>query len=62
MFNRNATQFAVAVIGMFGLTAATLVSMLTERGNELTYALVTGLVSVTSMAAAYLFRLNGVSK
>jgi hypothetical protein len=57
--NRAFTQFAVAVIGMSGLTVAAIISICLEKSEELTFALVTGLVGVTSAAAAWLFRLNG---
>lgn len=57
--NRQVTQFAVATVGMAGLVAATLATIITEAEKELTYMLVVGLVSVTSTSAAWLFRLNG---
>lgn len=63
--NRQATQFWVAVIGMSGMVGITGIAVTgTAFGDvplELTFALVTGLVSVSSMAAAWLFRLNGSS-
>jgi len=57
------TQFAVAVIGMLALAAATCIALIGdvfyERPSELTFALVTGLTFATGQATAYLFRLNG---
>ncbi len=64
--NRQATQFWVGVIGMSGLVLVTIIAVAgTAFGDvpmELTFALVTGMVSVTSTAVAWLFRLNGTSK
>ena len=61
--NRQATQFVIAVMGMFFLGAGTLVTIIGEvfynGSSELTFALVTALTGVTGAATAYLFRLNG---
>ena len=63
--NRQGTQFWVAIIGMSGMVAVTLMavagSMFADVPNELTFMLVGGLLSVTSTSAAWLFRLNGKS-
>lgn len=58
--NRATTQFWVAVIGISGLTVITGLSLVTGEGP--TDILVGGIISVTSMAAAWLFRLNGAAK
>ncbi len=55
--NKQGTQFAVAIIGITGLTVLTGISMVTETGP--TDIMVGGLISVVTMAATYLFRLNG---
>ena len=61
--NRQATQFAIAVILSLFLGACTLaavVAEVTDNGrSELTLALVTGLVAANSQAVAFLFRING---
>jgi len=64
--NRQVTQFWVAIIGMTGLV---IITGMTVAGsiwgnipNELSFLLVGGLLSVTSTAAAWLFRLNGMDK
>ncbi len=63
--NRQITQFWVAVIGMAGLVAITAMvvagTVWGKAPSELAYMLVGSLVSSTSMAVAYLFRLNGTS-
>ncbi len=60
--NRQQTQFWVAVIGMAGLVCITMVSVAGsiwgEMPSEMSFMLVGGLLSVTSTAAAWLFRLN----
>jgi hypothetical protein len=57
-------QFAVALIGMLGLVAVTVAAVVGQvffQGpTDLTFALVTALTGITSMAATYLFR-NGNS-
>lgn len=61
--NRQRTQFWVAVIGMLGLVLVTAMSVAStiwgDTPNEMSFMLVGGLLSVTSTAAAWLFRLNG---
>lgn len=61
--DRANTQFWVAVLGMGGLVGITFTAILCaalgDFPDEMTYLLVGGLVSVTSTAAAWLFRLNG---
>ncbi len=61
--NRQITQFWVAIIGMAGLVVACLLSIAgmiwAESPSELTFMLIGGLLSTTTMAATYLFRLNG---
>jgi hypothetical protein len=58
MITRNTTQALVAVIGIAGLVAATVVSFfLPDMGQERSM-LVGGLIAATSTAAAWLFRLT----
>ncbi len=61
--NRNATQFWVSVLGMVFLGLATLFAVIAtlfyEAPTDIAFMLVGGLVSITSTAAAWLFRLNG---
>ena len=63
--DRQGTQFWVAIIGMGGLVGVTLMavagSIFAELPNELPFMLVGGLLSIATMAATYLFRLNGKS-
>jgi hypothetical protein len=63
--NRQVTQFAVALLGIFFLGAGTLAAIVGEvfydSSSELTFALVTALTGVTGAATAYLFRLNGAT-
>lgn len=60
--NRQITQFWVAIIGMSGLVAICLMSVAGQiwagASSELTFMLVGGLLSATTMATTYLFRLN----
>lgn len=65
-FNKNTTQFFVALLGTVGLSVVTCVSTTlwllgygTERGEFLVGMLAGGLVSTVSAAAAWLFRVNG---
>lgn len=57
--NRSFTQAAVAIIGMSGLVAATLMSLVIPELNDARNLLLGGLIASTSTAAAWLFRLNG---
>ena len=61
--DRQNTQFWVAVIGMGGLAIITGMAVAGtiwgDAPNEMAFMLVGGLLSVTSTAAAWLFRLNG---
>lgn len=63
--NKQGTQFWVAIIGMSGLAIITAMavagSVWGDSPNEMSFMLVGALVSVTSTAAAWLFRLNGKS-
>jgi hypothetical protein len=63
--NRQTTQFAIALLGIFFLGLATLVTLVGEvffdSPSELTFALVTALTATTGAATAYLFRLNGTT-
>ena len=63
MLNQGSTQFWVAIIGMAGLvtiTGVAVAGLIWGNGpSELAFMLVGGLLSVTSTAAAWLFRLNG---
>lgn len=63
--NRQATQFVIAIMGMFFLGAATFAAVIGQvfydGPTDLTFALVTALTGVTGASAAYLFRLNGTS-
>ena len=63
--NRQGTQFWVATIGMTGLAVITGMavagSIWGDAPTEMAFMLVGGLLSVTSTAAAWLFRLNGKS-
>lgn len=64
--DRQHTQFWVAMIGMTGLVFITALSVAGsiwgDMPSEMSYLLVGGLLSVTSTAAAWLFRLNGTAK
>lgn len=65
--NRQNTQFWVAIIGIAGLVGITALavagSIFSDNvPSEMAFMLVGGLLSVTSTAAAWLFRLNGQSK
>jgi hypothetical protein len=61
--NRQASQFVIALFGIFFLGLATIVTLVGElffdSSSELTFALVTALTGTTGAATAYLFRLNG---
>ena len=61
--SRQGTQFWVAIIGMTGLAAITglavVGSIWADAPREMAFMLVGGLLSVTSTATAWLFRLNG---
>ncbi len=62
--NRQGTQFWVAIIGMTGLVGITALAVgasffSDDVPSEMAFMLVGGLLSVTSTAAAWLFRLNG---
>ena len=62
--NRQSTQFWVAIIGMAGLVGITALSIVGAMfsdnvPSEMPYLLIGGLLSTTSGAAAWLFRLNG---
>jgi hypothetical protein len=63
--NVRATQFAVALVGMFFLGSATIVALVGDlffdSSSVMTFSLVTALTGVTGAAAAYLFRLSGSS-
>jgi len=60
--NQALTQFWVAVIGILGLVTITMAAVLCQAfgdsPGELTFMLVGGLVSVTSTATAWLFRIT----
>lgn len=67
--NKGWTQFAVALVGMIGLTIITgivvilqMTGEVTANGEMITGMLVGGLTGVTTMAATWLFRINGASK
>ncbi len=61
--NKQGTQFWVAIIGMAGLAAITGMavagSVWGNTPNDIVFMLIGGLLSVTSTAVAWLFRLNG---
>ena len=57
--NRQFTQAAVAIIGMTGLVAATLITLVIPDLEDARNLLLGGLIASTSTAAAWLFRLNG---
>ena len=63
--NRTATQFAVAVIGMFSLAAVSIMvvagSIWGDVPSELSFMIIGALISATSTSAAWLFRLNGTN-
>ena len=59
MLNRQFTQAAVAIIGMTGLVAATLITLVIPDLEDARNLLLGGLIASTSTAAAWLFRLNG---
>ena len=64
--NRQGTQFWVAIIGMLGLVGITALTIAASAfsdnvPSEMAFMLVGGLVSTTSAAGAWLFRLNGKS-
>ncbi len=60
--DRQNTQFWVAIVGMAGLVGITALSVVGasfgDTPLELTFALVTGLISITSTAGAWLFRIE----
>ncbi len=60
MITRNTTQAVVAVLGMIGLVAATIVTLFVPDLTQERSMLVGGLIAATSTSAAWLFRLNGV--
>lgn len=60
--NRAWTQFAVSFVGITGLVVVLLVSILSGQAKEFITLLAGGLLSLSSMSAAYLFRLNGNNK
>ena len=59
MITRNTTQAVVAVLGMIGLVAATIVTLFVPDLTQERSMLVGGLIAATSTSAAWLFRLNG---
>ena len=59
MITRNTTQAVVAVLGMIGLVAATIVTLFAPDLTQERSMLVGGLIAATSTSAAWLFRLNG---
>jgi hypothetical protein len=59
MITRNTTQAMVAVLGMIGLVAATIVTLFVPDLTQERSMLVGGLIAATSTSAAWLFRLNG---
>ena len=62
MIPRNTTQAIVAVIGIAGLVAATIVTLFVPDLTQERNMLVGGLIATTATSAAWLFRLNGNSK
>ena len=62
MITRNMTQAIVAVLGMIGLVAATIVTLFIPDLAQERSVLVGGLIAATSVSATWLFRLNGNSK
>ena len=60
--NKNATQAAVAIIGMLGLVASTIITLLVPDLGQERQLLLGGLIAAGSTASAWLFRLNGISK
>ena len=60
MITRNTTQAIVAVLGMIGLIAATIVTLFIPDLAQERSVLVGGLIAATSVSATWLFRLNGV--
>lgn len=59
MIPRNTTQALVAVLGMLGLVAATIVTLFLPDLTQERNMLIGGLIATTATAAAWLFRLNG---
>ena len=66
--NKGWTQFAVAIVGMIGLVVITgivvtlqMLGKVTANGDMITGMLVGGLTGVTTMAAPWLFRINGAA-
>ncbi len=61
--NKQKTQFWVGVLGMAGLVAITGMAVAgniwADAPSEMAFMLVGGLLSATSTAIAWLFRLNG---
>lgn len=64
--NRQGTQFWVAIIGISSLAIITGMvvagTIWGDAPSEMAFMLVGGLLSVTSTATAWLFRLNGHAK
>jgi hypothetical protein len=58
--NKNTTQAFVAVIGIVGLVAATVITLVADGLSDERQILIGGLIAATSTSAAWLFRLNGV--
>ena len=59
LINRNATQAIVAVLGMTGLVAATIITLFVDSLGDERNMLIGGLIAASSTAGAWLFRLNG---
>ena len=66
--NQSITQFWVAVIGLLGLVAVTLMALVCQAfdrsvGDVILGMLIGGLLSVTATASAWLFRItNGTAQ
>ena len=59
MITRNTTQAVVAVLGMIGLVAATIVTLFVSEMNDERNMLIGGLIAASSASGSWLFRLNG---
>ena len=57
--NRQFTQAAVAIIGMTGMVAATLISLLVPELKDARNLLLGGLIASTTAATIWLFKNGG---
>lgn len=53
---RERTQFAVALVGSLGLVVLTGIAIVIDQDKQIISMLIGGLISVTSLAGAWLFK------